>query len=411
MLSPTRRRPLPAVAAVWLLGLSQIVGYGTLYYSFAILAHSAAPDLGWPEPWMFAAFSVGLLLGGLIAPEVGRRIDRHGAGTVMAFGSIAASAALLLAGTAPNGPIFATAVVVMQLAGTLVLYDAAFTALVQVTGAQARTRITHLTLIAGFASTIFWPLTSWLDASLGWRNVYIAFAVMNLVACVPVHALLRQRGPIATADVSASMHPVTAHPSAPPSAMWFATLGFALSGFALSAILAQMVPLVTAVGLGATALLVSALFGPAQVLIRFVNLVLGAARHPIVAALIALGLLPAAIAVLALGAPSVIAAVIFAMLLGFGSGLKSIVQGSLPLALFGAGAYGARLGTMAAVRQVLASVAPFVLALLIDAIGVRPALWVICGVGVLGLLCLVQVARLLGRPQLANQGQAIRDRS
>ena len=113
-----------------MLGLSQIVGYGTLYYSFAILARSAAPVLDWPEPWLFAAFSGGLLLGGLVAPEVGRRIDRHSAGAVMALGSIVAAAALLAAGMATNGPAFAVAVIVMQIAGTLVLYDAAFTALV-----------------------------------------------------------------------------------------------------------------------------------------------------------------------------------------------------------------------------------------------------------------------------------------
>ena len=381
-----------------MLGLSQIVGYGTLYYSFAILARSAAPILDWPEPWLFAAFSGGLLLGGLVAPEVGRRIDRHSAGAVMALGSIVAAAALLAAGMATNGPAFAVAVIIMQIAGTLVLYDAAFTALVQATGAEARKRITHLTLIAGFASTIFWPLTSWLDAALGWRNVYIAFALANLLVCVPIHAALApRRGASAAAPADAPAASGHAPVHAPASAMWFATLGFGLSGFALSAILAQMVPLLTAVGLGASALLVSTLFGPAQVLVRFVNLMIGAARHPIGAALLALTLLPAAIAVLALGAPAIIAAVLFAVMLGFGSGLKSIVQGSLPLALFGASGYGARLGLMASVRQVLASVAPFALAFLIDALGVRPALWIVGGVGLLGLLCLVQVARYVRR--------------
>jgi MFS family permease len=382
---------------VWLLGSSQIVGYGTLYYSFAILAGSAARSLGWPDSWLYGAFSVGLLLGGLIAPEVGRRMDRHSAGAVMTLGGVAASAALLAAALAPNGPAFAIAIVAMQIAGTLALYDAAFTALVQVTGAEARKRITHLTLIAGFASTLFWPLTSWLDGTLGWRNAYVAFAVASLIICVPIHAILaRQRAmPAASAVDDAETQPHS-RPSAPRSAMWFATLGFAFSGFALSAILAQMVPLLTAVGLGGSALIVSALFGPAQVLIRFANLVIGAARHPIVATLLALGLIPAAIAVLALGAPALIAGILFALMLGFGSGLKSIVHGSLPLALFGSASYGARLGLMASVRQVLAAIAPFALAFGIEALGTRPALWLVGAVGLLGLGCLMQVPRLVG---------------
>lgn len=387
------RRPLPALAVVWLLGVTQIVGYGTQYYSFAILAHSAAPALGWPEPWLFGALSIGLLLGGLIAPEVGKRIDRHSAGAVMALGSFTAAAALLVAGTAPNGMVFAAAVLVMQLAGTLSLYDAAFAALVQATGPRGQTSITHLTLIAGFASSMFWPLTSWLDTTLGWRTVYIVFAIACLIVCVPIHAVIgrQHRASVRAAPVAAAPHEAMGTP-APASTMWFATLGFALSGFALSAILAQMVPLLTAVGLGASALLVSTLFGPAQVLVRFVNLALGAARHPIGAALLALALIPLSIAVLALGAPALAAAIAFAVMFGFGSGLKSIVQGSLPLALFGAGGYGARLGVMASVRQLLASVAPFSLAFLIEALGVRPALWIVGGVGLIGLLCLVQVA-------------------
>lgn len=393
--SSAGRRPLPAVAVVWLLGLSQIVGYGTMYYSFATLAHRAAPELGWPEPWLFAAFSSGLLFGGLIAPEVGRRIDRHSAGAVMALGSVVASGALLLAGTAANAPMFAAAVLIMQLAGTLCLYDAAFAALVQATGLRGQTSITHLTLIAGFASSLFWPLTQWLDASLGWRTVYVVFAIANLLVCVPIHAVIgrQHRASVRAAAVAETPPVATVATPAPASAMWFATLGFALSGFALSAILAQMVPLLTAVGLGASALLVSTLFGPAQVLVRFVNLTLGAARHPIGASLLALALLPASIAVLALGAPMVAAAVLFAVMFGFASGLKSIVQGSLPLALFGAGGYGARLGVMASVRQLLASVAPFTLAFLIQAIGVGPALWIVGTVGLSGLLCMVQVAR------------------
>ena len=129
---------MPSVAVVWLLGVSQIVGYGTLYYSFAILAGGAAASLHWPASWLFGAFSLGSLLGGLAAPEVGRRLDRHSAGAVMTLGSVVAALALLVAGLAPNGLVFAGAIVVMQICGTLVLYDAAFTALVQATGPDAR---------------------------------------------------------------------------------------------------------------------------------------------------------------------------------------------------------------------------------------------------------------------------------
>lgn len=384
---------------VWSLGLSQIVGYGTLYYSFAILADDAAKSFGWPVSWLFGSLSLGLLASGLIAPEVGRRIDRHGAGHVMAIGSGLSAMTLLAVALAPNGTIFAISVVAAQIASTFVLYDAAFAALVQASGPEARQRITHLTLIAGFASTIFWPLTAWLHGFVDWREVYLGFAAANLIVCVPIHVLLahhhRQVKRFAAANVPAL--PSTGHDLVPPAQqwriLWLATIGFALAGFSLSAMLAQLVPLLSALGLGASALMISMLFGPAQVFIRFVNMVAGVRRHPIIATLVALSMIPLAIAMLTVTAPAVAGAALFALLLGFGSGLKSIVQGTLPLALFGSGSYGARLGFMASVRQALAAVAPFALAFLIEHVGIISALSVTVVVALAGLMCMAEVAR------------------
>lgn len=392
---------LRPVAIVWLLGLSQIVGYGTLYYSFSILADSAAASFGWPASWLYGALSLALFIGGLVAPQVGKRIDRHGAGAVMAAGSAAAAATLLIAAIAPNGVVFTLAAVGMQVTGALVLYDAAFAALVQTAGPEARQRITHLTLIAGFASTIFWPLTAWLHGVFDWREIYFGFAAANLVLCLPIHLLLARHHRQGHAMPVATSTPV-GHPPAPEGTrrqvLWLVTIGFALAGFALSAMLAQMVPMLTQLGFGASALLVSTLFGPAQVLVRFVNMLIGARRHPMAATLIALGMIPAAIAILTFSAPWAAGALVFAAFLGFGSGLKSIVQGTLPLALFGSAAYGARLGNMAAVRQSLAALAPFALASLIETIGAAAALGVMALAGVLGLGCMIAVAALTRQP-------------
>ena len=386
---------------VWLLGVSQIVGYGTLYYSFAILAEDAAGDFGWPVAWLYGGFSVALLVGGLAAPEAGRRIDRHGAGMVMAIGSLAAAVALLAMALAPGGMAFAIAIVFMEITATLVLYDAAFAALVQLTGHNARRHIIHLTLIAGFASTIFWPLTAWLHEMLDWRAIYLGFAAANLIICLPIHVLIAREQRQIHRQAALATDSAGQSPSEPPAGqrrlLWLATIGFALSGFALSAILAQMVPLLTALGLGASALWMASLFGPAQVAIRFLNMLVGVNFHPVFGTLVAVGLVPLAIVLLTLSAPWTTGAILFAALLGFGSGLKSIVQGTLPLALFGRTSYGALLGGMAAVRQVLAAIAPFALAMAIEAVGAGPALWMLAVVGLAGFACMVEVARTAPR--------------
>jgi MFS family permease len=395
--TPGRGFALHPAAMVWL--LSQLIGYGTLYYSFAILAGDAAASVGWPVSWLFGSLSLGLFVGGLIAPEVGRRIDRHGAGSVMVLGSVLSALGLSTAAFAPNGTVLAASVVATQAASTMVQYEAAFAALVQAAGTDARRRIMHLTLIGGFASTIFWPLTAWLHGLFGWREIFLAFAAVNLFLAMPVHILLARhhhhtrRQPLASSQVADRQPPL---PTTQRRLLWLVTMGFALAGFSLSAILAQMVPMLTALGLGASALIVSTLFGPAQVLVRFVNLLAGARRHPIVATLVALGVIPLGIAILAISAPWAAGAAFFAVLLGFGSGLKSIVQGTLPLALFGSGAYGARLGFMASVRQALGAIAPFALAFLIEHIGVTGALAIMTAVALAGLACMAVVARLRG---------------
>ncbi|MDB5529415.1 MAG: major facilitator superfamily protein [Devosia sp.] len=393
-------RELGPTAIVWLLGVSQILGYGTLYYSFSILAEDVAGTFGWPVSWLYGSFSLALLAGGLVAPVVGRRIDRHGGGAVMAAGSVLAAATLLAASLAPNPWVFSAAVIAMQASGSLVLYDAAFAVLVQTTGAGARLRITHLTLIAGFASTIFWPLTSWLHGVLDWRAIMIGFAAVNLAICLPIHLLIAgQHRRSRAAALTMEAPPAVIHDSVMPPlvqrrVLWLVTGGFALAGFTLSAVLNQMVPMLAALGLGTSALVVSTLFGPAQVLVRLVNMLIGLKRHPMPATLIAIGIMPIAILILLLTAPLAAGAVVFAILLGFSSGLKSIVQGTLPLALFGSASYGARLGWMAFARQVLAAAAPFVLAWLTGTIGLTYALAIITGVAALGFLAFVEVARL-----------------
>jgi MFS family permease len=385
---------------VWLFGLTQIIGYGALYYSFAILADDVARTFGWNQEEFFLAFSVALGAGGLIAPHMGKALDRFGAARVMAWGSVASSACMALLAVAPWAWFFVVALVLSQLAATFVLYDAAFTALVQATGGKAQSRIVHLTLIAGFASSIFWPLTHWLDGELGWRVVIGIYAMLNLFVCVPVHLLIarwRREGIEATQSsgeiATASKGQLRADQRR--RAFFLVASGFSLSSFALSAVLSQMVPMLSALGFGATALAISTLFGPAQVAVRFINMVLGSKRHPLTVTILGLSLLPLGLFIVAAAAPAESGAVAFVILVGLCSGLKSIVQGTLTLALFGSEGFGARVGLMASFRYFLGAAAPFAFAWT-SAQSSAPIATVLFGViGVIGVLVFVEVARML----------------
>lgn len=333
-------KPLQARApalVIWALGLTQIIGYGTLYYSFSALAPSMALDFGWSEEWVYGALSASLLMSGLVAPISGSWADRFGAARVMVWGSIAAALSLVACAMAPNGVTFVAGLVAMEVSSGFVLYTTAFAALAQIAGQGAQRSITHLTLIAGFASTIFWPLTAMLHEFLSWREVYLAFAVLTLAVCLPVHAWLVAQGKGAgAARLSETIEDM---PLVPPGQEQWAQivmlLGFALLGFMSSAVLVHMIPMLASLGLGAAGVFVTTLFGPAQVLSRLINMQFGKGLSQPALGVVAASLMPLALIVLVTTAPLLPGAAAFALLFGLGSGLSSIVSGTLPLALFG----------------------------------------------------------------------------
>lgn len=174
--------------------IEQIIGYGTLYCSTSVLAPSMAREFGWYKESIFGAFSVALLIGWLTAPWAGRWIDRYGVGRIMTMGSIGAAAALMGPVLAPGQAALVLGLIAGQVASTLVQYSAAFALLVQLRPAGAQRSITHLTLIAGFASTIFWPITAALQAHLTWQQIYLVFAVLHLLFRLPLHFCLSHLG-------------------------------------------------------------------------------------------------------------------------------------------------------------------------------------------------------------------------
>lgn len=385
----TQRLPIGAILA---LGVTQNVGYGTLYYSFSILAPDMAESLSWSQEWIFGALSVALLIGGLTAPWLGTLIDRIGAGRVMTIGSAVAAVALVACAYAPGRVTYVAALIAIEVAANLVQYGAAFALLVQLRPAAAQRGITYLTLIAGFASTMFWPITTALHAQLSWQNVYLIFAGLNLLVCLPIHAWLsrglahsrRQAAGQQAAPVAGSLAP--SHRRAGFALM---TTAFAVQYLASASVLVHMVPLLAGLGLGATAALVGTLFGPSQVASRLINMLFGKHLDALHLAMISAALIPAGALVLNLTAPSIPGAMIFAVVFGMGNGLLSIVTGTLPLALFGSEGYGKLQGKMMAARLIVSAAAPFVMALAMEWLGFSLSLAAIVGLGLLALALFV----------------------
>lgn len=398
------RRSLATVVG---LGITQIIGYGTLFYSFSILAPVIGQEFGQTREWLFAAFSGTLLIGGIVSPWSGRWADKFGAGRVMTLGSLAAALSLVFCALSTNWWMFATALVTTGIATPFILYNTAFAVLVQVDPQLAPRRITYLTLMAGFSSTLFWPLATALLNTFTWREIFLFYAVLQVAVCFPIHFWLSQmtrRSPKVTHDASPQPYAMEAGGSLQyqdrKTALVLLAIGFSLTSFSLSSMLIHFVPVLGAVGLGASsAVFVGTMFGPTQFASRLINMLLGGRFSAMTIAIVSTVMIPLAFMMLLLPAsiPLIAGAVMFAVLFGMGSGLNSIVQGTLPLALFGHQGYGEILGKITSSRLIVSSVAPFIFAFLLEHFGPTTALVVVAIVATLGVLTFVVVTRLVKR--------------
>jgi predicted MFS family arabinose efflux permease len=344
------------------LGTSQTLAWASSYYLPAILADHMARAAGVPRAWVFGAFSGALLLTAPIAPRVGRLIDRRGGRDVLAASNIVLAVGLVVLGASNGFAMQCAAWAVLGVGMALGLYDAAFATLAGIYGLNARGPITGITLIAGFASTVGWPLSAFLDGQLGWRGTCFVWAAMHIVIALPLNLLLlpRSAGAGSRDEAPASWEP--------RREMILLAYVFSAAWFVTGAMAAHLPALFER--LGATtvqAVAAAALVGPAQVAARLTEFMILRRTHPLVSARIATSLHPVGAAVLAaLGSP---AAVAFALLHGAGNGLLTIARGTVPLALFGPVNYGGRNGLIGAPARATQATAPLLFALLLDAMG------------------------------------------
>jgi hypothetical protein len=233
-------------------------------------------------------------------------------------------------------------------------------------GREARSSITGITLIAGFASTIGWPMSAVFLHEFGWRAACLMWAGLNILLAAPLNWLSIPRHGTATQARAVTELPVGEPPRA---AMPILAFFFAATWFVQGAMAAHLPGLLQAAGASSTAAIAAAaLVGPAQVGARLVEFGLLRSFHPITSARLASVLHPIGAAFIALfGVPGIVA---FALLHGAGNGMITIVKGTLPLALFGPKGYGRRSGLLSAPARTLQSAAPFLFGLLLDRVGI-----------------------------------------
>jgi hypothetical protein len=362
--------------AVAVLGVTQILAWGTLFYPPVLTMPLIAADLGWSIAFCMSGLSIGLMSAGLAVPTVGRLIDRYGGGLVMTAGSLVGAAGLFALAHSANRAIYLGVWVVLGISLAASLYDASFATLGRIFGPAARRPITLLTFAGGFASTVSWPATHVLLDAYGWRTTYLVYAGLLAFVAAPLHglALPRQRAELQPPARAGALLPVAVLPARGVPFVLVAT-GFAAYSFVPSGMSAHLLAIFGRAGIDAgTVVTIGALFGPSQVASRLFEFTFGGGTHPLAIARSAVTLVLCAFVLLALAGISTVPAAVFAIMFGVSNGLITIARGTVPLTMFGAAGYGRLVGRLAAPWLAMQAAAPLVLAFVVERVSDAAAL-------------------------------------
>jgi predicted MFS family arabinose efflux permease len=377
------------------LGFTQIVGWGTTYLMPSVLGRRLQDDLGISAELVFAGITVMFAVSAVCSPRVGKIVDRLGARSLMATGSVIY--ALALAGVSMSQGLlsYLACWALMGVAATLALSTPASIAIVQVAGPRSRQAIAMLTIIGGLASTVFWPLTGVLEAALGWRSTLLLYAGIHLFACAPIHLLILPRRP--------PVHPPALNTSAVGGAVapddrrrvfLLLSISLAFGAFVFTGVQLQMIEMLRGLGHSpAQALLLASMIGPAQVGVRAFELVFGHRYSIMRSAVFGSAILPIGLAVALLAGNLWAGALFVVVTYGMSNGLKAVQRATLPLALFGRAQFGAYMGRLALPQGIVSAISPPIMAAVLSTFGTPTALWLTFCVAMISLLAMILLAR------------------
>jgi MFS family permease len=374
------------------LGIPQIIGWGSGFYLPAILAVPISKDFGVPTETFFWAFTISLLVSGLVGPQVGKAIDRLGGRRVLPYGNLAFALGLSLLALSTEPVLLFTAWVFIGIGAAMGNYDSAFATAVSFLGKNANKVIAGITVYAGFASTISWPLTSYLYDTFSWQAAVWFWVAMHLMVALPIHLSLpsveQKEVPVVTGPIRKI---IKNRFRFDPLLVVFAVM-FALEGFIVSSVNSTLPFMLSEIGADAQlAIFAAAILGPSQVAARLLLVALDKYLTPMRVAAISILVHPAGvILLLVFGANAILP---FVILHGIGVGLNPFIRGSLPLLFFGSESYGERQGHVMMLSKIVSALSPTLMTVMVLA-NPTMAVTVTMSLGLTAMLLLLVVASM-----------------
>lgn len=388
------------------LALAQLVSWGSLYYAFAVVSEPMTAEMGWSKTAVNGALSAGLVATGFASLIAGRLIDAYGGRLLMTLGSISA-AALLLAWSQVDGLWQLYAVwIAMGAVFSMVLYEPVFAVMARELKDDYRRGIVIITLLGGFASTVFIPLTHFLVEMAGWRQALVILAAMQLPFGILIHWFTLASGSSKPGSLKAQPPRGRVKDAMAQPIFWLLALSYAAHAFMFTGLVFHIIPLLTERGFALPSIIAAyAIVGPFQVIGRMAVFALERVINVKIAGIIATLLPIAGMMLLLLAAPASSLIYWFAAFYGAGMGIKTIVQATAAPEFLGREGYGALQGTFAGINYAVQAATPFALALLWSVMGgYDQILWILFGAAVLSALAFL--GALASKPGHARAAQS-----
>ncbi|TDD45997.1 MFS transporter [Kribbella antibiotica] len=379
------------------LAITTTIGYGVLYYAFSALLEPMRAELHISTTTATGALTTSALTAAVLSIPVGRWLDRYGGHALMTAGSILAAVSVLLWSRTDSAAQLYAVFVAIGLASAMVLYPPAFAVIVATTAPEKRTTaLLSITLVAGFASSIFIPLTGQLIHAYGWRHTLVILACIIAVATIPLHAFaLRHTRPAAAPSETSRPRQPAGRVLRDPG-FWLLATAFVLHTGALAVIGVHLVTYLTRLGHKPTvAATLAGLLGLLSVTGRITVTILRR-RLPMTAiSAVIITLQGTALALLPAAGHSTLGAAACLTVFGLGFGVASIAKPAIILDRYGDHGYATIAGILGTPTSIAGATAPLAAAALATVFGYTPLILTAAGGCLLSGAALVVTHRLL----------------
>lgn len=369
------------------LGIGQIISWGTLYYSFPLIAERMVTDLGFSKPEIYGAATIGLLIASFSAYPIGLAIDRGYGRVIMTLGAVLAGGLLLAWSQITNLWMLYPLLVGIGVAQAMTLYEPAFAVVARRYGTDVRRGITAVTLWGGFASTVFVPVIQFLLDQVDWRNTLVVLGYINLLLCGALYFIVinpRQDDPVRELSQTTSHAASEAEKHAVrwalgQRAFWGLLIAFTIYFATFSGLIYHLYPLLIERGFDTSRVVAAiTIFGPAQVAGRIFIWGVAERISTRLTGKVVVLLFPLALGLLLLMPSTFVSLAIFVALFGAANGIFTIIRGIAVPDMLTRDSYGAINSILAIPGTIARAVAPLLVALLWDGFGSYDmVLWVV----------------------------------